>query len=146
MNTALLVKSTIDKELFSLAAAVGLEYVDWDNLATQSKLKSELDNLLIAKFDGVVQSSPNIADGVVRIGVKTVNDSGNYTLLSLLDQVQTKFRPGELLELRDYTQVTASAQLGGLNIRSCHLDENESVAGINLRFVRVDFVAILFGG
>lgn len=127
-----------------MSSTMSVEYVDWDNLATQAKLKSETDNLLIGKFDSVVQVNSYIADGTFRIGIKTVDDAGNYVLLSLLDTVQESFKPGRLVPLRDYTQATASDWLGSLNVRSCHLDENESVAGINLRFVRVDFTAILF--
>lgn len=139
-------KSTIDKELITLANTLGIAYLDWDNLATAADLKSEADPILVGRLETTAhEGCANVRIGHFRVGVKVTEDAGNYELLAILGAAENYFQIQNQIPIRDYTGTVASeAQLGTITISSLAVEENHQDAAINLRFLVVGFVAVIF--
>jgi len=122
----LALKSTIDFLGTSIAQAQvpAVKFVDLGNqVNTQTLFASESD-AIVWEFM-TLQEAPQ--DPLYRvhfnIGARTVNDPGNYDILSLVGQVKVAFPVDSRINIFDYSGAVVGPLLGILNVSSISVME-----------------------
>lgn len=139
MNEFLLhVKSTIDKTMMGLVTSLQGTYstlkgVEVDNLVEMDEIVKSEDPALLWQF---LTLTPSPRDPLYRIeflvGVKTVSDSANYLLTTLMMEVRKTFEVQATIDIADYSGVSPVYGKGYMIISNNSMapQQYDHVAGI----------------
>jgi hypothetical protein len=117
----LAIKSTLDKFGNDLALAQPAEtkFVDLDDSTAVEAVMASTDDAVVWEMSGFDDHPRDPLYSVVfNIGARTSNDAANYGMLALVGKVKEIFPIGKKLEVRDYSDDTASDVKGFLFITS----------------------------
>jgi hypothetical protein len=146
------VKSTIDKKMYDLGEAYitngdgdpDQKVMDLDNLTNVEKLADTSRPTFLLRWM-TLDEAP--ADPLWRcqfyVGVKTGEDPGNYTLVSLLDALRTAFARGITFSLYDYSGAERSENVvGTCTVRDFTAEPHMFEGHVGIRMCRVDCLLV----
>lgn len=138
------VKSTLDKLMWDLVAAIALEDpanystlggLDMDDIVdTDELIKSQKPLLLWQHISLAPKPRDPLYTFEFMVGAKTSNDKGNYLLANLSMRVQNAFKVDTFLDVQDYSGDTAVPGKGYLTVVSLSQAPQvfDNVAGIRM--------------
>lgn len=104
-------KSTLDKVIFDLATANGLDYVDMDGTALNSERLLKANNAIAWSKTGGSFEPRTFFDISFDVGGVTKNDPAQRISASIVDLVLSRFSPGSILDIYDYSGTIAPTQI-----------------------------------
>lgn len=138
------VKSTLDKVLVAKAQALGVDYVDIDDLSAIRKITDTNNTAVLCHFQDLEGKPHNLHDGVASVGCRLATDPGNYSLIGMLEEVSSLFPIGVQIPVKNYSAAGVSGLLGTIIIRSNKLLSTEAMGSGNARFREITFTAYEF--
>lgn len=131
-------KSTIDKVGYDLAVANSLPIVDLDDLVNAEEVFHQGTDCLVWEF-AQLNDSPRdpLYSFLFRIGARTINDSANYEILKLMDDVKAEFPVQSRIEIRDYSGASAGPVVGSMFITDVRVDPQQYDKQYGIRMVVV---------
>lgn len=136
----LAVKSTIDKLGSDLASAQvpPVRFVDLDDSTAVEEVLTSTDPAIIWEFSGLEDSpSDPLYTAVFSIGARTTNDAANYSILSLVGKVRAIFPVNEVIEIKNYSDVVASAKQGNMRVTSVSVNPQAYDRTSGLRLITI---------
>lgn len=107
-------KSTLDKIGTDLATALSVSYVDLDDTVNVSDVLTNESSALLMRFVNMDEAPRDpLYTLTFTMGIKTVSDPSNYSLLTMISQVKKQFEQGSSIDIYDYSEVTPPTVVKG---------------------------------
>jgi hypothetical protein len=106
-------KSTVDKLGLDLAANVGMEFIDLDNVVKTQELFSSDKDAVVWEFNTFTESPKDpLYLLTFNIGGRTVRDSASYVMLKLNESIREVFSLCARIQVKNYSEEIEGPLLG----------------------------------
>lgn len=142
-------KSTMDRQMNDLAQSLsgqfpGIDFSEIDDTVdTEPARKTSAPCLLYSVSSPTETPRAPLYSAMVAVGVKTVQDKGNYTLSEILTILTDTFKAGYRLQLLDYSATSGQpVPRGTMLVTKTNIDYQkfDSVAGVRMIAMQVRIV------
>lgn len=139
-----IVKSTIDKLAVDIAGGLGIGFVEMDDTVNIAEALESTDDLIVYQ---VIDMNEQPIDPMwalhVLIGGKTVSDSANYDLASIIGEIRQFVKKGEYLDVYDYSEVAApSVKEGYIYFNDVGVDPQAFDGASGIRMLSVNAAVV----